>query len=72
MKDADRARFPGWGKGRNDAADYAKLASLLGPRLLPVTPDGRKALHIPGQIPLWAGAPRIGPGLEVDEEATTS
>jgi len=46
-------RWSGWGNDRNDAAVYGRLASLLGPRLHPVRPLGRKARRIKGQIPLF-------------------
>jgi hypothetical protein len=48
-------KWPGWASQRNDAADYARLAAVLGPRLHPVRPAGRPALHISGQIPLFPG-----------------
>jgi hypothetical protein len=52
-----KPRFAGWANARNDVADYGRLAELLGPRLLPVRPVGRKPPHVPGQIPLWGGPP---------------
>jgi hypothetical protein len=64
-------RWPDWGWNRSDRRDYARLASMLGPRLLPVRPVGRKAPHVKGQLALWAGAPSVGPGLAMGEEVTS-
>jgi hypothetical protein len=51
-------RFPGWANARNDAAEYARLAVTLGPRLHPVRPPGgRKPRHVRGQLKLWGGSP---------------
>jgi hypothetical protein len=49
-------RFPGWGNARDDARDYGRLATLLGPELRPVSPpqDGKKPWHIDGQLRFWA------------------
>jgi hypothetical protein len=59
MGPAKMRLFPGWANARNDVAAYQRLAKTLGPRLLPVRPAGRKPLHVPGQISLWAGGPPV-------------
>jgi hypothetical protein len=62
----------GWGRNRDDAADYGRLAARFKGGMQPVSPDKPKAFHIPGQIPLFDGNRRTWRPVEEKEETASS
>ena len=50
-----RSSWSGWGNARNDTAEYGRVAARLKDGMRPVRPAEKKALHTPGQIPLFWG-----------------
>ena len=61
-----------WANARNDAAEAARLLARLRLGMQPVRPEGPKASHVPGQIPLFTGDRQSWQPAEEKEEISSS